>query len=52
LNNASVRRVGGLARVNEGIGFLENSYTLASLDKFTLLSMRMLQRVQTGTTRL
>ncbi|KAA3439817.1 TonB-dependent receptor [Rufibacter hautae] len=35
LNNASVRRVGGLARVNEGIGFLENSYTLASYDKFT-----------------
>jgi outer membrane receptor protein involved in Fe transport len=35
LNNASVRRVGGLARVNEGIGFLENSYTLASLDLFT-----------------
>lgn len=35
LNNASVRRVGGLARVNEGIGFLENSYTLTSLDLFT-----------------
>src|SRR5215211_8907497 len=35
LNNASVRRVGGLARVNEDIGFLENSYTLASFDKFT-----------------
>jgi iron complex outermembrane receptor protein len=35
LNNASVRRVGGLARVNEGIGFLENSYTLASSDIFT-----------------
>jgi outer membrane receptor protein involved in Fe transport len=35
LNNASVRRVGGLARVNEGIGFLENSYTLASIDVFT-----------------
>ncbi|WP_026463267.1 TonB-dependent receptor [Adhaeribacter aquaticus] len=35
LNNASVRRVGGLARVNEGIGFLENSYTLASFDRFT-----------------
>jgi outer membrane receptor protein involved in Fe transport len=35
LNNASVRRVGGLARVNEGIGFLENSYTLSSLDLFT-----------------
>jgi hypothetical protein len=29
-----VRRVGGLARVNEGIGFLENSYTLASYDIF------------------
>jgi outer membrane cobalamin receptor len=35
LNNASVRRVGGLARVNDGIGFLENSYTLSSYDKFT-----------------
>ena len=35
LNNASVRRVGGLARVNDGIGFLENSYTLASYDVFT-----------------
>ncbi|MCU7552685.1 TonB-dependent receptor [Chitinophagaceae bacterium LB-8] len=35
LNNASVRRVGGLAKVNEGIGFLENSYTLSSLDIFT-----------------
>ena len=35
LNNASVRRVGGLARVNEGIGFLEDSYTLASFDIFT-----------------
>jgi iron complex outermembrane recepter protein len=34
LNNASVRRVGGLERVNDGIGFLENSYTLASYDKF------------------
>jgi hypothetical protein len=27
--------VGGLARVNEGIGFLENSYTLSSFDRFT-----------------
>ncbi len=35
LNNASVRRVGGLARVNDGIGFLENSYTLTSYDAFT-----------------
>lgn len=35
LNNASVRRVGGLERVNRGIGFLENSYTLSSFDRFT-----------------
>ncbi|QJW88663.1 TonB-dependent receptor [Spirosoma taeanense] len=35
VNNAGVRRVGGLARVNEGLGFLENSYTLISLDNFT-----------------
>jgi outer membrane receptor protein involved in Fe transport len=35
LNNASVRRVGGLGRVNEGIGFLENSYTLSSFDVFS-----------------
>ncbi|QIX63570.1 TonB-dependent receptor [Hymenobacter sp. BT18] len=35
VNNGNVRRVGGLARVNEGLGFLENSYTLTSLDNFT-----------------
>lgn len=35
VNNGNVRRVGGLPRVNEGIGFLENSYTLASIDQFT-----------------
>ncbi|TRW23426.1 energy transducer TonB [Flavobacterium zepuense] len=34
VNNGNVRRVGGLARVNEGIGFLENSYTLTSIDNF------------------
>ncbi|MNK42465.1 catecholate siderophore receptor CirA [compost metagenome] len=34
VNNGNVRRVGGLARVNEGLGFLENSYTLASIDQF------------------
>ncbi|RYC66301.1 MULTISPECIES: TonB-dependent receptor [Spirosoma] len=34
VNNSNVRRVGGLARVNEGLGFLENSYTLASLNNF------------------
>ncbi len=35
VNNGNVRRVGGLSRVNEGIGFLENSYTLTSIDQFT-----------------
>ena len=35
VNNGNVRRVGGLARVNEGLGYLENSYTLSSLDNFT-----------------
>ncbi|WP_116789029.1 TonB-dependent receptor [Flavobacterium psychrotrophum] len=34
VNNGNVRRVGGLARVNDGIGFLENSYTLTSIDQF------------------
>ncbi|ASK29349.1 energy transducer TonB [Chryseobacterium sp. T16E-39] len=35
VNNGNVRRVGGLSKVNEGLGYLENSYTLASLDRFT-----------------
>ncbi|MEJ7738929.1 MAG: TonB-dependent receptor [Chitinophagaceae bacterium] len=34
VNNGNVRRVGGLARVNEGLGYLENSYTLASVNNF------------------
>lgn len=34
VNNGNVRRVGGLPRVNEGLGFLENSYTLTSIDQF------------------
>jgi outer membrane receptor protein involved in Fe transport len=34
VNNGNVRRVGGLPRVNQGIGFLENSYTLTSIDAF------------------
>ena len=34
VNNAGVRRVGGLARINAGLGYLENSYTLASLNNF------------------
>ncbi|UYZ58736.1 TonB-dependent receptor [Hymenobacter latericus] len=35
VNNGNVRRVGGLPRVNQGLGYLENSYTLTSLDNFT-----------------
>ena len=35
VNNGNVRRVGGLAGVNEGLGYLENSYTLTSIDNFT-----------------
>ena len=34
VNNGNVRRVGGLARVNEGLNYLDNSYTLASITKF------------------
>ncbi|WP_051882304.1 TonB-dependent receptor [Chryseobacterium soli] len=34
VNNGGVRRVGGLNLVNEGQGFLKNSYTLASIDLF------------------
>lgn len=35
VNNGNVRRVGGLAKANDGLGYLENSYTLASIDQFT-----------------
>ncbi|HVE00031.1 MAG TPA: TonB-dependent receptor [Cytophagaceae bacterium] len=35
VNNGGVRRVGGLAEVNNGLGYLENSYTLASINNFT-----------------
>jgi iron complex outermembrane receptor protein len=34
VNNGNVRRVGGLARVNEGLNYLDNSYTLASITSF------------------
>lgn len=34
VNNGNVRRVGGLPRVNEGLGYLDNSYTLTSIDNF------------------
>ncbi|TGE25740.1 energy transducer TonB [Hymenobacter aquaticus] len=50
VNNGSVRRVGGLGRVNDGLGFLENSYTLASLDNFTAAVNRDVAADPTGTT--
>jgi iron complex outermembrane receptor protein len=34
VNNGNVRRVGGLPGVDEGFGYLENSYTLTSVDAF------------------
>lgn len=34
VNNGNVRRVGGLARINEGLNYLDNSYTLASVNAF------------------
>jgi len=34
VNNGNVRRVGGLERVNEGLGYLENSYTQVSVNNF------------------
>ena len=34
VNNGNVRRVGGLARVNDGLNYLQNSYTRASIDQF------------------
>lgn len=34
VNNGNVRRVGGLSYINDGLGYLENSYTLASINNF------------------
>jgi outer membrane receptor protein involved in Fe transport len=34
VNNGNVRRVGGLSFINEGLGYLDNSYTLASVNLF------------------
>lgn len=34
VNNGNVRRVGGLSYINKGLGYLENSYTLASVNNF------------------
>lgn len=35
VNNGGVRRVGGLEKINEGLGYLENSYTKVSIDNFS-----------------
>jgi len=35
VNNGGVRRVGGLAKVNDGLGYLENSFTKTSIDDFS-----------------
>ena len=34
VNNGNVRRVGGLSYINQGLGYLDNSYTLASVNVF------------------
>lgn len=34
VNNGNVRRVGGLSYINEGLNYLDNSYTLASINSF------------------
>lgn len=34
VNNGNVRRVGGLSFINEGLGYLDNSYTLTSVNTF------------------
>jgi len=34
VNNGNVRRVGGLSYINEGLGYLDKSYTLASVNTF------------------
>lgn len=34
VNNGNVRRVGGLSYINEGLGYLGNSYSLASVNTF------------------
>jgi outer membrane receptor protein involved in Fe transport len=34
VNNGNVRRVGGLSYINEGLGYLDNSYTLSSVNAF------------------
>ncbi|UPL50498.1 TonB-dependent receptor [Hymenobacter sublimis] len=49
VNNGNVRRVGGLARVNEGLNYLDNSYTLASISTFNA-AVNAYVAANTGTT--
>ncbi|MET0298432.1 MAG: TonB-dependent receptor, partial [Flavitalea sp.] len=34
VNNGNIRRVGGLSYINDGLGYLDNSYTLSSINTF------------------
>jgi iron complex outermembrane recepter protein len=34
VNNGNIRRVGGLPYINEGLNYLDNSYTLSSVNEF------------------
>ncbi|MDR6782260.1 iron complex outermembrane receptor protein [Pedobacter africanus] len=34
VNNGNIRRVGGLSYINEGLNYLDNSYTLSSINVF------------------
>jgi iron complex outermembrane recepter protein len=34
VNNGNIRRVGGLSYINEGLNYLDNSYTLSSINTF------------------
>ncbi|WP_333820717.1 TonB-dependent receptor [Ohtaekwangia sp.] len=34
VNNGNIRRVGGLSYINDGLNYLDNSYTLASINTF------------------
>ncbi|GGG41931.1 TonB-dependent receptor [Hymenobacter glacieicola] len=49
VNNGNVRRVGGLARVNEGLNYLDNSYTLTSISTFNA-AVNAYVAANTGTT--
>ncbi|MFZ4056575.1 MAG: TonB-dependent receptor [Ferruginibacter sp.] len=40
VNNGNVRRVGGLSYINNGLGYLDNSYTLASVNTFNAVVNR------------